>query len=81
MLSDISSALTIIILTAIIIWFIVLVISLITLLKRSDLLFPVKIFWAAVIFFAPVVGLLIYLMAGPKRKRISRYNTATNKLK
>lgn len=56
---------------AIIIWFIILVISLVTLIKRSDILFPVKIFWAAVIFFAPVIGLIIYLFAGPARRRLT----------
>lgn len=52
-------------------WLITLVIVLITLFKRKDIFLPVKIIWAAVIFIAPVIGLIFYLIAGlPKRKKL-----------
>jgi hypothetical protein len=51
-------------------WLIVLVVVLITLYKRRDMELPVKIFWGLVIFFAPLIGLILYLIFGAgKRKR------------
>ena len=55
----------------IIVWFIIFVVCLVTLSRRKDLLLPEKIFWAVVIFFAPVIGLIFYLVFGSKRKRIN----------
>lgn len=50
-------------------WLIVLIIVFVTLFNRKDILIPVKIFWACIIFVAPVIGLIIYLLEGlPKRK-------------
>ena len=74
-MSSFSSALLNIFLIAIIIWFIVLIIAIITLTKRKDIVTPAKAFWSAVIFFAPVVGLIFYLMYGFKNKRrdITKY--------
>jgi len=50
------------------IWFIVLVISLVTLWNRRDIILPKRIFWMAVILFAPVVGLILYLFVGAKKR-------------
>jgi len=55
----------------IIVWFIIFVVCLVTLSRRKDLSLPEKIFWAVVIFFAPVIGLIFYLVFGSKRKRIN----------
>jgi phosphotransferase system glucose/maltose/N-acetylglucosamine-specific IIC component len=79
MLIDISSALMKVVFVAVIIWFITLIISIISLYKRTDILKPVKIFWAAVIFFAPVVGLIFYLIYGIKRKRLPNERGYTDK--
>jgi hypothetical protein len=54
----------------VIIWFIIFVVSLITLSRRKDISVPEKIFWAAIIFFAPVVGLLFYVIFGFKKRRM-----------
>jgi hypothetical protein len=55
-------------LVIVIIWFVVLIISLFTLSRRRDITIPVKIFWSAVIFFAPVAGLIFYLIYGYGKK-------------
>jgi hypothetical protein len=53
------------------IWLITIIIVLVTLFKRKDTVLPVKIFWAAIIFIAPVIGLIFYLIYGlPKRKKL-----------
>jgi ABC-type transport system involved in multi-copper enzyme maturation permease subunit len=53
------------------IWFITIIIVLVTLFKRKDILLPVKVFWAVIIFIAPVIGLILYLVLGlPKRKKL-----------
>jgi predicted neutral ceramidase superfamily lipid hydrolase len=54
----------------IIIWFIIFVVCLVTLSRRKDLSLPEKVFWAVVIFFAPVIGLMFYLVFASKRRRI-----------
>jgi len=53
----------------VVIWFVVLIISLFTLSRGRDIAIPAKIFWSAIIFFAPVIGLIFYLIYG-YRKRI-----------
>ena len=71
MMLDFFSALLSGYLIIIAIWIITIIIVLITLFKRNDILFPVKIFWGAIIFIAPLLGLIIYLIAGlPKRKKL-----------
>ena len=58
------------------VWLVVLIIAVYTLFRRRDILLPVKAFWAAVLFFAPVVGLIFYLIYGAKknnRSDITRY--------
>lgn len=57
-------------------WLVVLIISIYTLFRRRDILLPVKAFWAAVLFLAPVVGLIFYLIYGVRkntRSDITRY--------
>ena len=52
-------------------WLVTLLIVFVTLFKRKDIAVPVKILWAIVIFVAPVIGLVIYLLTGlPKRKKL-----------
>jgi len=48
------------------IWLLVLIISLLTLSRRKDMFFMIKVFWAIVIFFAPVIGLVFYIIFGSK---------------
>jgi len=53
------------------IWFITLVIVLVRLFNRKDTPLPEKILWGAIIFIAPVLGLVLYLVIGlPKRKKL-----------
>ncbi|MDB5222257.1 MAG: hypothetical protein JWN83_924 [Chitinophagaceae bacterium] len=53
------------------IWLVTIIIVAITLFKRKDIPLPVKILWAAIIFIAPVIGLIFYLILGlPKRKKL-----------
>jgi len=51
-------------LALVIIWAVTLVTVLIILLKRKDVSMPEKIFWAVIIFIAPVIGLIFYLIFG-----------------
>lgn len=68
-MNSLSSTLLNTFLILIILWFIILVIAIISLAKRKDMLMPVKIFWSAVLFIAPVVGLIFYLLYGTRRNR------------
>ena len=54
------------------IWLLVLIISLFTLSKRKDMYMPIKVFWALVIFFAPVIGLIFYIMFSSKTSNKQR---------
>ncbi|RKR81739.1 phospholipase D-like protein [Mucilaginibacter gracilis] len=63
-----SSVLLNIFFVAVLVWVAVLVIALVSLARRNDIFMPVKIFWSAVIVFAPLAGLLAYLVYGPKRR-------------
>lgn len=53
-------------LAVVVIWFITLIIVMITLFKRADIPFAKKIFWGLLIFIAPVLGLILYLIYGLK---------------
>ncbi len=71
MLLDFFSALVSGYLILVGLWLITVIIVLVTLFKRNDIIIPVKIFWAAIIFIAPVIGLIFYLILGlPKRKKL-----------
>lgn len=71
MLLDFFSALLSGYLVLVGLWAITLVIVLITLFRRKDIAQPTKIFWAVIIFIAPVLGLIFYLIVGlPKRKKL-----------
>jgi len=50
----------------VVIWLVILIIALFTLSRRKDMLFPIKIFWALVMFFAPVLGVIFYIVFGSK---------------
>ena len=53
------------------IWLITLIIVLVTLFRRKDIASLIKIMWALIIFIAPVIGLIFYLMLGlHKRKKL-----------
>lgn len=51
-----------------IVWIILVLIAVRSLVKRTDMLFPVKVFWGFVLFFAPVIGLIFYFFLTSKRK-------------
>lgn len=71
MLLDFFSALVSGYLILVGLWLITIIIVLVTLFKRKDTVLPVKIFWTAIIFIAPVIGLIFYLVLGlPKRKKL-----------
>lgn len=71
MLLDFFTALLKGYLALVIIWVVTIIIVLVTLFRRKDILLPVKIFWAVIIFIAPVLGLIFYLVLGlPKRKKL-----------
>ena len=71
MLFDFFSTLVSGYLALVIIWLVTLLIVLVTLFRRRDILLPVKLFWAVVIFIAPLIGLIFYLIFGlPKRKKL-----------
>ena len=58
------------------IWLITLIIVLVTLFRRKDIASLIKIMWALIIFIAPVIGLIFYLMLGlHKRKKLLDSNT------
>ena len=56
-------------LAIVIIWLLTFVVVLITLAKRKDMIIPIKIFWGFIIFIAPVIGLIFYLVYGLKGKK------------
>ncbi|EHQ28172.1 PLDc N-terminal domain-containing protein [Mucilaginibacter paludis] len=68
MQTSLSSVLINTTLIILLIWLIVLVFSLVSLSRRRDIFTPVKVFWAAIILFAPVAGLVVYLVYGPKKR-------------
>jgi hypothetical protein len=71
MLLDIFSTIISGYLALVIIWLLTLIIVLVTLFRRRDILLPVKLFWAVIIFIAPLIGLIFYLIFGlPKRKKL-----------
>jgi hypothetical protein len=56
-------------LALVIIWLITLVIVLIVLFRRKDTSPVYKLFWAVVIFIAPVIGLIFYLIFGLRKRQ------------
>ena len=57
------------------IWFITLIIVLARLFTRKDTSLPEKIIWGIIIFIAPVIGLIFYLIIGiPKGKNLLNNN-------
>ena len=52
-------------------WLLTIIIVFVTLFQRKDIPVPLKIFWAIIIFVAPVIGLIVYLIVGlQKRKKL-----------
>lgn len=64
-----TSTLLNIFIVLILVWLVVLVFSIISLTRRKDMIVPVKVFWGAVLFMAPVVGLIFYLIYGTRRNK------------
>jgi len=58
----------------IVIWFIIFIVCLVTLSRRKDISIPEKIFWSVIIFFAPVIGLIFYMVFGFKKRRTNNAN-------
>lgn len=54
------------------VWIIVLIIAVVSIIRRKDMELPVKIFWGLVVFFAPVLGLILYLVFGSRTKTRTR---------
>ena len=50
-------------------WLLTIIIVFVTLFKRKDIPMPVKIFWGIIIFVAPVIGLIIYLIIGLQKTK------------
>lgn len=69
MMLDFFSALISGYLILVAIWLLTLIIVLAILFKRKDTALPEKIFWAFIIFIAPVIGLIFYLILGLKKKK------------
>jgi hypothetical protein len=53
-------------------WLVVLILVLLSLWRRRDMILPKRLLWIAIIFFAPVVGLIFYLVAGAQRGPTSK---------
>lgn len=51
-------------------WLLTIIIVFVTLFKREDIPMSVKIFWAIIIFVAPVIGLIVYLIVGLQKKKL-----------
>lgn len=68
-MNNLSSTLLNTFIILVIVWLIVLIIAIITLTKRKDIIMPIKAFWGMVLFMAPVVGLIFYLIYGFRKKR------------
>ena len=45
-------------------WLLTIIIVFVTLFKRKDIPMPVKMVWAIIIFVAPVIGLIVYIIVG-----------------
>jgi hypothetical protein len=60
-MDDLSNVL-IIYLGVVLIWLVVAIFALMSILKRKDMTMPLKVVWCAVIVFAPLIGLVIYLI-------------------
>jgi hypothetical protein len=56
-------------LVLVIIWLITLIMVLVILLKRKDTDPVHKLFWAVIIFIAPVIGLIFYLIFGLRKRQ------------
>lgn len=59
---DDLSGILLIYLIVVLVWLLVASFTLISILKRKDMMLPVKILWSAVVVIVPVVGLIIYLI-------------------
>ena len=49
----------------VIVWLLIWVLALVDILRRRDLRTSSKVLWALAVFFVPVVGVLVYLVARP----------------
>ena len=50
-------------------WLLTIIIVFVTLFKRKDIPMPVKIVWAIIIFVAPVIGLIVYIIVGLQKRK------------
>jgi len=64
---DSNSFLNLLVILAII-WVVVLIVALVSLQRRTDIIKPIKIMWATLIFVAPFVGLLFYIFFSKKTR-------------
>jgi hypothetical protein len=56
-----------IIVAVIFIWLIILIVSIASLFKRTDIALPMKVIWLLLILMFPVLGLIVYLIIGRKK--------------
>ena len=66
---DFTGAALWVVLLLVILWLVVLFTSIKGLISRTDILLPVKIFWAILISLAPVIGLILYVIVGRRAKK------------
>ncbi|RFM27761.1 hypothetical protein [Deminuibacter soli] len=70
MLADLSNTLMNIFLVLGLVWLVVLIAAIVSLYRRTDMLMPVKLFWAIILLVAPVIGLLFYVVVTTKKRRL-----------
>jgi hypothetical protein len=49
----------------VIVWLLIWVLALVDILRRRDLATSSKVLWALAVFFVPVLGVLVYVIARP----------------
>jgi hypothetical protein len=49
------------------IWLIILIVTIASLFKRTDIALPMKVIWLLLILMFPVLGLIVYLIIGRKK--------------
>lgn len=57
-----------IIVAVVLIWIVVLIVSIASLFKRTDIALPMKVIWLLLILMFPVLGLIVYLVIGRTKK-------------
>jgi hypothetical protein len=56
-----------IIVAVVFIWLIILIVTIASLFKRTDIALPMKVIWLLLILMFPVLGLIVYIIIGRKK--------------